>query len=94
MSGETLEPATVERVARALCLTGPEQPDNAMPNGGPAWKYYVPLAEAAIAAIPDPAMSERIAELQGLAAKCAPMFPITTGQSCLDYVDVHFGEGH
>ncbi len=34
-------------------------------------------------------------ELTELLTRVAPMFPITTGQSCPDYADVHFGgEGH
>jgi len=40
----------VERVARALCATGPMDPDEIGANDGPNWGRYVEQAKAAIAA--------------------------------------------
>lgn len=36
---------------------------------------------------------DKDAEIVRLVAKVAPMFPITTSQSCPDYADVHIGDG-
>jgi len=44
----------IEQVARAICKThGAFDPD-ALTNGVAAWKYYVPEARAAIAAMREP----------------------------------------
>ncbi len=47
----------IEAMARALCLLSPNDPDAISSNDGPYWGYYVPQAQAALAAI----------EAQGLA---------------------------
>lgn len=44
----------IERVARKICADGGFDPDEAMPNGGPRWKYYEPGARAAIEAMREP----------------------------------------
>ncbi len=41
----------VEKVARAMCVANHGDPDEDMPNDGPRWKYWVPNARAAIAAV-------------------------------------------
>lgn len=41
----------VERVAREMCIANGGWPDEDMPNDGPRWKYWVPNARAAIAAV-------------------------------------------
>lgn len=41
---------TIEAVACSMCIAGGFDPDEMMPNDGPRWRYYVPGAQAAIAA--------------------------------------------
>lgn len=41
----------VEQTARAMCIANGGWPDEDMPNDGPRWKYWVPNARAAIAAV-------------------------------------------
>lgn len=41
----------VEQAARAMCLQADFNPDEVMSNDGPLWRYYVPQARAAIAAV-------------------------------------------
>ncbi len=41
----------VEKVAREMCTKAGWDPDDIMPNDGPRWKYWVPNARAAIAAV-------------------------------------------
>ena len=41
----------VEKVAREMCIANGGWPDEDMPNDGPRWKYWVPNARAAIAAV-------------------------------------------
>ena len=41
----------VEQTARAMCIANHGDPDEDMPNDGPRWKYWVPNARAAIAAV-------------------------------------------
>lgn len=41
----------VEKVARAMCVANDGDPDEDMPNDVPRWKYWVPNARAAIAAV-------------------------------------------
>ena len=40
-----------EAVARAQCAAGGFDPDEAMPNGGSRWRYYLPTTDAALSAI-------------------------------------------
>lgn len=40
-----------EAMARAMCIDGGFDPDEMMPNDGPRWRYYVPSARAALAAM-------------------------------------------
>ena len=44
----------VKTVARAMCVQGGFDPDQIMANEGPRWRYYVPGACAAIAALSPP----------------------------------------
>lgn len=41
----------IEKTARAMCIANGGWPDEDMPNDGPRWKYWVPNARAAIAAV-------------------------------------------
>lgn len=43
--------ATVEAVARAMCVNGGFNPAELMANDSPRWRYYVPGARAALAAL-------------------------------------------
>lgn len=38
----------IERVARAICKTGPMDPDEIGANDGPNWQRYIPHAQAAL----------------------------------------------
>ena len=38
--------ALVAELARAMCEQGLYDPDETMDNGGPRWKYYIPLVDA------------------------------------------------
>lgn len=48
----------VELAARAMCAEGGFDPDEIMPNDGLRWKYYVPGAQAALAAGYPPLVAE------------------------------------
>jgi hypothetical protein len=41
----------IEKTARAMCIANGGDADEVMPNDGPRWKYWVPNARAAIAAV-------------------------------------------
>jgi len=41
----------IEKTARAMCIANGGWPDEDMPNDGPRWKYWVPNARAAVAAV-------------------------------------------
>ena len=53
----------VEKVAREMCIANGGWPDEDMPNDGPRWKYWVPNARAAIAAVAE--WLEKSGSMQG-----------------------------
>ncbi|NML11285.1 hypothetical protein HHL08_14210 [Sphingobium sp. AR-3-1] len=46
--------SSVERVARAMCADAGFDPNEIMANDGPRWRYYEPLAIAALKELRDP----------------------------------------
>jgi len=53
----------LEKIARAMCVEGGYDPDDTMPNDGPRWRYYEPLARAGLTAILEPSEGVILAAL-------------------------------